>query len=324
MKVPDFVRGPIAPVFTIFRDDGSLDPEGQRRFLEFLETRGAIRAYVVRSGLGQMYTFRFEEVRLLAETARRHLRDRAPLIVGCSGIWDRNRNRYPDPEIYLREAVELSRFARGIGAAGAMHVVPEAIRPRPGETIDDVIFRYFETVGRSVDLPVFAYEPPGTDPAYGIDADRAARLAAIPNVVGMKLSSADAGRMLDILWATRGRDFGFIVGNETAFLAGLLLGARAVMGQGACVNPRILDAVRIRYENGDIAAAMDAQRSVNLLVRKCPDSVEFLKRYATEKGYPVSPVARSEGSRRPAPPALTVEAYRGFRDLLERELARYE
>lgn len=131
--------------------------------------------------------------------------------------------------------------------------------------------------------------------------------------------------MLDILWATRGTEFAFVAGAETAFLAGLCMGARAVMGQGCCINPGILAAVQDRHEAGDLPGAMDAQRSVNVLVESCPNPVDFLKRYAAEQGYLVQPYDRSTGDNpyETGRIPLTREQYDEFKRLLEAELTRY-
>jgi hypothetical protein len=104
------------------------------------------------------------------------------------------------------------------------------------------------------------------------------------------------------------------------------MGAYACIGQGCCVNPAIILAVQDRFEAGDLRGAMDAQRSVNYLVKKVRNSVEFLKRYATEKGFPVKPYARAgEGTDPYAPvgPQMSAETYEATKAVLEAELAKY-
>ncbi|MBC8181538.1 dihydrodipicolinate synthase family protein [candidate division KSB1 bacterium] len=93
MKVPEFVTGNIAPVFSVFNDDLKLDEKGQRNMLDFLYQTKSISAFFVRSGLGQMFTYEFEDVKQMAKIACDHLKDRAPVIVGCNGIWDHNLNK---------------------------------------------------------------------------------------------------------------------------------------------------------------------------------------------------------------------------------------
>lgn len=294
MKVPDYIRGSIAPTFTVFKDDGALDDAGQRRFMDFLFERGAISAFFVRSGMGQMYAFNKEDVKQITRNVCPHMRGKAPVLIGCSGIWDRNYDKRPDPGVFLSDAIELSRYAADYGADGVVHTMPEALLPHDGESIDDLIMRYFTAVCEAVpETPVLIYQPPNTREEYCVTQERIARLADLGNLVGIKVSSVNGHYIFDLIRAVRGNMFGFIVGAETVFYAGLVAGARACIGQGATLNPQIIQAVLDRFLEGDIEGAAQAQEDVNELVNICPNAVDFMKRYATEHGYAVGLHARS-------------------------------
>ncbi|HEX72653.1 MAG TPA: dihydrodipicolinate synthase family protein [Candidatus Hydrogenedentes bacterium] len=296
MKVPDYIRGSIAPTFTVFKDDGALDDAGQRRFMDFLFERGAISAFFVRSGMGQMYAFDKEDVKRIARNVCPHMKGKAPVLIGCSGIWDRNYDKRPDPDVYLSDAIELSRYAADLGADGVVHTMPEALLPRDGESVDDLIMRYFTAVCEAVpEAPVLIYQAPNTREEYCVTQERIARLADLDNLVGMKVSSVNGHYIFDLIRAVRGKTFGFIVGAETVFYAGLVAGARACIGQGAALNPQIIQAVLDRFLEGDIEGAAQAQEDVNELVNICPNAVDFMKRYATEHGCAVGLHARSAG-----------------------------
>jgi len=319
-----FLDGPIAPVYSIFAEDGRLDPEGQRRFLDFLVARGGISAYFIRSGLGQMYTFSFEEAEVLIRTACRHLAGLGPVLAGASGIWDRDYQRLPDPRAYTEQAVALSRCAEEAGAAGVVLTLPEGLAPEQGEAPCNVILRYVGEVAAAVALPVFLYQPPGTLPAYCATPGLVARLAAMPHLAGIKVSTPDAATLFDLRWAVRNTDFAIIAGAETVYYPALAMGIRAVIGQGCTTNPRILRAVARRYDAGNLDGAMAAQHSVNQLVRAVRHVTEFTKRYATEKGYPVSPhPRRSPGDAGLQEPPLTGEEYARAKATYEAECARY-
>jgi 4-hydroxy-tetrahydrodipicolinate synthase len=323
--IPEFVHGSISPVFTAFHEDGRLDDDGQRAILDYVASTKAVSAFFVRSGMGQMFAFSYDDVRQIAKTACERRAGNVPVLVGCAGIWDRNRDRLPDPEVYTKQAVELSKHAEDLGATGVVHTVPEAIAPKPGQTFEHVVLRYFEAICATVKIPVFIYQSPGTDKRYLITPEFAQRLADVPNIKGMKASTNDAEYIFDITYAVNGKDFAFISGSETSFLAGLISGSRAVIGQGATVNPQILNAIQHRYERGDVQGAIEAQHSTNLLVRRSRNTTEFFKRYITEKGYPVKPCARSTGGspyfKEPTP--LSQQDYDAFKQLLESELQKY-
>jgi 4-hydroxy-tetrahydrodipicolinate synthase len=322
--IPDFVHGPMAPVFTAFHADGRIDGDGQRQFLDFMLKRGGMSCFFVRCGLGQMYTFSYEDVQCLSELACNHLAGKAPVLVGTSGIWDHNLDERPDPELFARQSVELSKAAEGHGADAVVLTIPDAIVPPAGQTIADVTLQYFECICEAVRIPIVIYQTPATPPEYRVSVDVARRLADLPNVKGIKASIADAGYILDICWAVAGKDFAFVAGNETSFYAALCCGAYAVIGQGATINPQILKAVQDRFERGDTRGAMDAQRSANLLVAESVKCQEFFKRYAAEKGYEVQPYDRSmkRNAYQKSKGPLTQEKYDAYKHLLESELAK--
>ena len=64
MQVPDFIWGNIAPCYTVWNEDESWDEAGQRNLWDFMLTSGAVDSYFIRSGMGQMYAYTFEDVYL--------------------------------------------------------------------------------------------------------------------------------------------------------------------------------------------------------------------------------------------------------------------
>lgn len=324
--IPAFVRGAISNVFTAWDEQGRFHEEGQRNLIDYLLDAGSVSTFFVRSGMGQMYAYEYDDVKRMASLACTHIGDRAPVLVGASGIWDRNFDRRPDPETFTRQAVELSRFAEDQGAAGVVHTMPEALVPSNGQTHADVILRYFERISEAVTIPIVLYQPPGTRPEYCVTIELAERLAEIPGVTAMKVSTVDAQYIYNLCYAMVPRGFAFIAGSECAFLAALYAGASACIGQGCTLNPVIIKAMQDRYEAGDRDGAIEAQRSTNMLVEKGVATVEWFKRYISARGYPVPPYARDMGANpyvgNPAP--LTAEAGEAFTRIFEAELAKYD
>ncbi|MCC6695618.1 MAG: dihydrodipicolinate synthase family protein [Candidatus Hydrogenedentes bacterium] len=324
--VPKYVYGAISNVFTVWDSDGSLDADGQRAFLDFLLSSRAISAYFVRSGMGQMYAYEYDDVKMMIDVACKHLAGKAPVLVGTAGIWDKNYDKRPDPEVFTRQAVELSKYAESAGAAGVVHTMPEAIAPKAGETCADVTRRYFETINAAVSIPIFIYQPGFTHKDYWVNMQLACDLASLPNVKGMKLSSDDARYIYDIYYAVKDQDFGMIAGSEFSFVAALYAGARACIGQGCTVNPIVVKAAHDRFEAGDRQGALDAQRSLNYLCDMSKATVEWLKRYAAEQGYPVKPYHRmvKDNPYMSNPDPLAEADYHAFKAVRDEELAKYE
>lgn len=321
----DWVRGPIANVFSVFAEDGKLDPSGQCRFLDFLLESQAISAYFVRTGMGQMFSYSYDDVVQMARLATDHLEGIAPVLVGTSGIWDRNFDARPDPHTYLEQTLSLTQMAEDFGAAGTVHVLPEAIAPDDGRTHEEVIVSYFESLSNVAEKPLFIYQPPPTLKEYQVTPSMMSTLASMSQVAGIKLSSGDATYLTDIAWATKDEEFVLIAGVETSFYVALHLGARAVIGQGCCVNPTILAALQSRFESGDYAGALETQHSVNVLCAQDVAAVPFLKRYACEKGFEISTHDRVDPTNPydQHPDALSDSSYASYKRLLEEELARF-
>ena len=325
MKIRQQITGVIAPVFTVFKDDLSFDEYGQRQMFDFLLRTAAINAYFVRSGLGQMFTFDMEDTKMMAKTACEHLSGIAPVLVGCNGIWNRDLKHRPDPDLFIKQAVELSQFAEQVGATGVVHTVPEALLPLPGESEASVIRRYFNTIAEAISIPIFIYQPPFTEPAYQLTPALLAELAEQPRIISAKVSSDRAGYLFDLIQSVKTKDFVFTAGNETVYFAALFAGARAVIGQGCSINPQIVKAVKDCFERRDFEGVLAAQHSTNLLVEKCRNPVDFLKVYAAEKGFRMGRACRQmpRESYLKSPNPLSEQEYLTYKIFLESELAKY-
>jgi 4-hydroxy-tetrahydrodipicolinate synthase len=324
MSVPKHIRGSIAPTFTAFNEDGTLDDQGQRNFLDFLETQGGISCYFIRAGMGQMYAFNVDDVKQLATNVCGHLNGRKPVLVGCNGHWNRDYTKRPDEALFIEQGIELGKFARDLGAAGVVHTVPEALEFN-GRSREELFLHYFGTLCEAVDLPLYIYQPPGSKPEYHLTAEILAKLADIKNVCGAKVSSPDGEIIFNLTYATRDKAFEYIVGCETAFYAGLYAGSRAVIGQGSILNPRVLNAMVDCFDRGDHAGVLAAQQVVNALCYGCGNPVDFLKRYSTEKGFPIKPCFRTmiPNPYGTDPQPLSDEAYNRFKAQYEAALEQY-
>ncbi|MFP4501643.1 MAG: dihydrodipicolinate synthase family protein [Candidatus Hydrogenedentota bacterium] len=319
--IPPFIQGSIAPVFTVFDENRRLDEAGQRNLLDFLVARGGISAFFLRCGLGQMYTYSEDDVRLMIRLATDHLRGRAPVMLGCAGVWDRNRAHLPDPKVYTGQAVAFGQCALEHGADAAVFTLPECIRPAAGESPHDVVVRYFETLSHAIELPIFIYQAPQTDPDYMVTRQTMARLAQIPHVHGIKVSTSDAEYLCDLGEVLEGTDAALVCGCETVYYAGLIAGARGVIGQGTTINPSVINAVADAVGRGDLDAAVRAQRVVNLLVREARNPVSYFLRYANEQGYAMPNYQRNANNPyvKERPP-LTDSDYEHYKALHERAL----
>lgn len=293
--VPACIRGVISPLFTPFRADRSIDYSAVPSLVQYLVDTRAVSSIFARSGVGQIFTFTVGETREFGRRVRDAAGDRAAVVLGCPGEWlDRSPGARPDPERYLAQGIELTQDAATYGIDAAVHPLPVALLPEPGEPVADLVFRYYRTINDAASLPVVIYQQPGTPLEYCLTPDLIARLAALDRVIGAKVSSEDPAVMDPLLAASQGTTFRMICGHERYYLRGLEQGAVGVIGQGGMGAPEVQYAVQERYRAGDLAGAREASDDVAATMRITEGlsrSVAY-KQYVRRKGVLIEPYER--------------------------------
>ncbi|MDO9589118.1 MAG: 4-hydroxy-tetrahydrodipicolinate synthase [Brevundimonas sp.] len=150
------------------------------------------------------------------------------------------------------KAIELVRHAKTVGADGALVVTPYYNRPS-----QEGLALHFEAIAAAVQLPVLLYNVPGRT---GVDMsnDTVARLAAHPNIVGVKDATGDLAR---VSWmrAHIGGQFDLISGDDPSYLGYHAHGGVGVISVTSNVAPEAMVALHEAAAAGDYAAARDWQ-----------------------------------------------------------------
>ena len=297
-QIPAFLHGVITPMFTPCRPDGSLDEAAIRSYTDYLIDMGSITALFPRCGLGRMYAFDYDEVKQIIDIVVDQAADRMPVMPGTSGVYDGNPAHRPDPDVFIRQGIELSQHAQKCGAAAVVLVLPAALAPVEGVPLEDTICEYFAAIGAEIDLPIVMYQAPGLPEEYLMTPSLLQRLLTLPNVAGMKYSSGEMVRMARLAMAAEGTNFAFIAGDEIGYLFAITLGASGVIGQGCNTNPEILRAVYDRMWEKDIVGARealyDSYRAIE--VAEGTDCVISGLLYAARKGAHVQGYTKRHGS----------------------------
>ncbi|MCC6728353.1 MAG: dihydrodipicolinate synthase family protein [Chthonomonadales bacterium] len=302
---PDFLRGIIAPMYTPVHGDGSLDEEGAAEMVRWLAACGCVRTLFARSGMGRMFSFTMEETLRFAAAVKAALPPGMGLLVGAGGEWlEHERGGRPDARRYTEQAIELTRWAAGAGADGAVHVIPYGLEPRPGETARDTVLRHYREVHDATDLPLVLYQPGGVPEEYRVTPGLLEKLLAMPRIAGMKVSTEEDAVFTPLAEVVRGTRFALICGHEGYYARGLPQGGVGVIGQGCNGYPEVLDGVQRRFHAGDRAGSARAQEDVQrgLDATSGLHSAVALKQYIARKGYRVGPADRGGGE--PYPPEV--------------------
>jgi 4-hydroxy-tetrahydrodipicolinate synthase len=136
-------------------------------------------------------------------------------------------------------------------------ITPYFISPTQQE-----IFDHYRRIAESTPLGVILYNNPSTCGGLKIDVDTVARLAQVPNIVGIKDSSGDLQNTNEYLRVVP-PGFSVMQGRDTLIYPSLLFGAAGAVPASANVAPALCVEIFESFQRGDHAAALDAQRRLN-------------------------------------------------------------
>jgi 4-hydroxy-tetrahydrodipicolinate synthase len=228
------IKGSLVAIVSPMRDDGSLDYDAYRRLIEWHIAEGT-NGIVAVGTTGESPTVDHEEHCELIRVAVETVRGRVPVIAGTGGN-------------STTEAIELTAYAKGVGADATLQVVPYYNKPT-----QEGLYRHFRKVAESVDLPVILYNVPGRTVA-DLANDTTLRLAQVPGVVGLKDATGDLARASDLLKRAP-KPFAVYSGNDDTALALMLLGGHGVISVTANIAPRLMAELCKAALAGDLSGA---------------------------------------------------------------------
>jgi 4-hydroxy-tetrahydrodipicolinate synthase len=133
--------------------------------------------------------------------------------------------------VNLEATLRLTRFAKTVGAAAAMVVVPYYARPT-----QEGLYQFFRTVADAVDIPIIIYNIPSRA-AVNMDVETTVRLARdCRNIIGQKESSKDIEHHCRLIHRC-GPRFNVYCGVENVNFPMLAIGAAGQVSSAANVLP---------------------------------------------------------------------------------------
>ena len=199
MNAPLF-KGVITALITPLRD-GNVDEAAFAKLLE-RQIAAGVHGVVPMGTTGEGASMDLDEHKHVIELCVRLTAGRTRVIAGTGSP-------------YTKEAIDLTRHAKAVGADGALIVTPYYIRPSQAG-----MAAHFEAVADAVQLPIVLYNVPGRTGA-DLANETVARLAAHPNIVGIKDATGDMSR---VAWmrANIGGQFDLMVANPFAPINALI------------------------------------------------------------------------------------------------------
>ena len=131
------------------------------------------------------------------------------------------------------------------------------ITPYYNKANDEGMYRHFAAVADAVDTPIILYNVPGRT-GCSISPACCARLAAHPNIAGIKEASGNIGYTAQIAKLVSD-DFCMFSGNDDMIVPIMSLGGCGVISVWANICPKEVHALTSAFASGDIAKAREIQ-----------------------------------------------------------------
>jgi len=241
------LRGCGTALVTPFRRDGSLDDKALRRLVQFQLSEG-IDFLVPCGTTGETPTLEHGEYLAVLRLVIGEVAHRVPVIAGVGGN-------------NTHKVAELAREVAGLGVEGILSVSPYYNKPT-----QEGLYQHFKTIAESVSVPVVLCNVPGRT-SSNIEPATVARLAEIPNIIGIKEASGSIVQQMEVLNVVA-EDFRVLSGDDAFTLPLIAAGGVGVISVASneipgpmtrltrlCLEGRYAEARRL---NADLLPLMQA------------------------------------------------------------------
>ena len=232
------ITGSIVAIVTPMHEDGSVDYPTLRKLIDWHIAEGTDCIGVVGT-TGESPTVNVQEHCEIIRVAVEQASGRVPIMAGCGAN-------------STAEAIELTRFAKEVGADCHLQVIPYYNKPgQEGQ------YRHFKAIAEAVALPMVLYNVPGRTVA-DMAHDTVLRLAQVPGIVGIKEATGNIERAQ---WLIRDLPRGFAVysGDDPTAVALMLCGGQGNVSVTANIAPRLMHELCVAAMAGNVRRAMEIQ-----------------------------------------------------------------
>jgi 4-hydroxy-tetrahydrodipicolinate synthase len=228
------ILGSIVALVTPMFEDGRIDFDALRKLIDWHIKEGTDCIGVVGT-TGESPTVSMQENCEVIRVAVQHAAGRVPIMAGTGAN-------------ATAEAIELTRFAKEVGADCHLSVVPYYNKPS-----QEGIYQHFKAIAAAVDLPMVLYNVPGRTVA-DMQPETALRLAQLPGVIGIKEATGNIERAC-VLIKHAPKGFAIYSGDDNTAVALMLLGGHGNVSVTANVAPRLMRELCAAALAGDVKRA---------------------------------------------------------------------
>ncbi|MGE3508250.1 MAG: 4-hydroxy-tetrahydrodipicolinate synthase [Vicinamibacterales bacterium] len=219
---------------TPFTRTGELDEAAVRR-LGRRQIDAGVHFLVPCGTTGENPTLSLPERVRIVEILADEAAGQVPILAGAGG-YD------------TREIVHLAAEMLNAGASGLLSVTPYYNKPT-----QEGLFRHFDAIASSTPLPIILYNVPGRT-GVNLEPSTVARLAALPNIVGIKEASGNMSQQCDLCHLVPS-DFIVLSGDDALTLPLMAIGGQGVISVASNEVPAEMVQLVENAHRGDFAAA---------------------------------------------------------------------
>ncbi len=218
--------------------DGSVDEDSFKSFVDWQINEGS-DGVVPCGTTGESPTLSHEEHMQVTEMCVEVAKGRVPVIAGTGSN-------------STIEAIMLTQHAEKAGADAALVVTPYYNKPT-----QEGMYQHFKAIHDDTDLPIIIYNIPGRS-VVDISVNTMARLAELPNIIGVKDATQDLARPMLTRLAVKG-DFCLLSGEDGTAVPFLAGGGNGCISVTANVAPRQCSDMQRAWREGDLDSCMELQ-----------------------------------------------------------------
>jgi 4-hydroxy-tetrahydrodipicolinate synthase len=234
------LRGCGTALVTPFQQDGSLDETALRNLVAW-QVESGIDFLVPCGTTGETPTLTHDEWLHVIDVAIEVAAGRVPIVAGASSN-------------STHDAVEKAKEAAARPGIGAILTAS----PYYNKPTQEGQYRHFQAIAEAIDKPVILYNVPGRTGAV-IEPSTLARLAEIPNIVGVKEATGNITQMAEMCSAVP-EHFLIFSGDDAVTLPLIALGGVGVISVVSNQIPREMTELTRSALNNDWATARGLQR----------------------------------------------------------------
>ena len=251
-------KGSITALITPFRD-GEIDETAFQDLVEWQIEQG-VHGLVPCGTTGESPSLTHDEHERIVDLCIEVSDKRVPVIAGTGSN-------------STAEAVSLTQHAANSGATAALVVMPYYNKPTP-----EGQYKHFVAIAESAEIPIIIYNIPGRC-VVDMTVDTMARLAKIPNIIGVKDATGDATRP-SLVRQLIGKDFCQLTGEDGCVPAMLAHGGHGCISVTANVAPALCASMHEAWQEGDANLALEIHDQLTplndaLFVETSPGPIKY-------------------------------------------------